>query len=143
MCRSKGEFSHASSLGVNIATVGVAIGVAVRIVSIAVVYGFKNEIKNKVTGFGADIQVVNSDGVQAAENGRVVYSKKFFEDIGHVDGVKHIQKITQKTCEYCFCVIFYGFKAVYFLQPHTIHTTLPWSGGYPLLLRFPASVLYW
>ena len=90
MCRSKGEFSHASSLGVNIATVGVAIGVAVMIVSIAVVYGFKNEIKNKVTGFGADIQVVNSDGVQAAENGRVVYSKKFFEDIGHVDGVKHI-----------------------------------------------------
>lgn len=133
MCRSKGEFSHASSLGVNIATLGVAIGVAVMIVSIAVVYGFKNEIKNKVTGFGADIQVVNSDGIQAAENGRVVYSKKFFEDIGHVDGVKHIQKITQKTCVFKTDdefkgVVLYGIGDDFdnrFISSHMLYGTMP------------------
>lgn len=44
---------------ISIATLGIAIGLAVMIVSVAVVLGFKGEIKNKLTGFTADIQVMN------------------------------------------------------------------------------------
>ena len=49
---SKDRSERIASLGVNIATVGIAVGLAVMIVSVAVVLGFKGEIKNKVTGFG-------------------------------------------------------------------------------------------
>ena len=47
---------------VRIATITVAISVAVMIVSLAVISGFRNEISSKVVGFGGHVQVVNLDG---------------------------------------------------------------------------------
>lgn len=44
---------------VRVAMLGVAIGLAVMIVSLAVVLGFKREIKSKVVGFGGNIQVIS------------------------------------------------------------------------------------
>ena len=40
---------------------GIIIGVLVMIVAISVVVGFKQEITQKVAGFGSHIQVVNFD----------------------------------------------------------------------------------
>lgn len=88
------DSKHTSSLGVNIATLGVMIGIAVMIVSIAIVFGFKNEIKNKVVGFGGDIQVVNTDLAQSSVNYPVLYSKTFLSDIKNTEGVKHVQLVT-------------------------------------------------
>ena len=42
---------------IRIATIGVAIGLAVMIVSVCVVLGFKHAIRDKVIGFGSHIQV--------------------------------------------------------------------------------------
>lgn len=47
---------------VGIATATVAIGTAVMIIALAVISGFKKELTAKVTGFGAQVQVVNLDG---------------------------------------------------------------------------------
>lgn len=44
---------------IRIATVGVAIGLAVMIVTVSVVLGFKHSIRDKVVGFGSHIQIHN------------------------------------------------------------------------------------
>lgn len=46
---------------VQIATAGVAIGMALIVVATSVVHGFQNEVKELVVGFGSDIQVLNGD----------------------------------------------------------------------------------
>ena len=44
---------------VRIALAGIAIGIAVMIISLSVVLGFKAEVSNKVTGFGSHIQLIS------------------------------------------------------------------------------------
>jgi lipoprotein-releasing system permease protein len=46
---------------VKVATLGVALGMAVMIVSVAVGLGFKKEVREKVIGFGGHIQVMSYD----------------------------------------------------------------------------------
>ena len=46
-----------SKPAIRIATAGVAIGLAVMIISVSVVLGFKHTIRDKVVGFGSHIQV--------------------------------------------------------------------------------------
>lgn len=52
---------------VRIATATVAISVAVMIVALAVITGFKREITEKIIGFGAHVQVVNLDANSSFE----------------------------------------------------------------------------
>ncbi|WP_407428706.1 ABC transporter permease [Arcticibacter sp.] len=56
--RSKRTFSR---LSVRIAIVGIMLGLAVMILSVAVVKGFKSEIREKVRGFSGDIIVMKYD----------------------------------------------------------------------------------
>lgn len=44
---------------IRIAMAGVAIGLAVMMISVSVVLGFKHTIRDKVIGFGGQIQVAN------------------------------------------------------------------------------------
>lgn len=46
---------------VRIAMIGIALGLAVMILSVAIVIGFKKEVRNKVIGFGSHIQITNLD----------------------------------------------------------------------------------
>lgn len=129
----KEDSKHTSSLGVNIATLGVMIGIAVMIVSVAIVFGFKNEIKNKVVGFGGDIQVVNTDLAQSSVNYPVLYSKTFLSDIKNTEGVKHVQLVTQKagifkTSTDFKGVMFYGVGDDFdttFISSHIIEGRMP------------------
>jgi lipoprotein-releasing system permease protein len=50
---------NVSRPAIRIATAGVAIGLAVMLLSVFVVLGFKHTIRDKVIGFGAHIQVTN------------------------------------------------------------------------------------
>ena len=52
---------HISKLAINIATVGVTIGLAVMIVSVCVLLGFKRELTDKIVGFGSHIQILNAN----------------------------------------------------------------------------------
>ena len=50
---------NVSKPAIRIAIVGVAIGLAVRIITVSVILGFKHTIRDKVVGFGSHIQVEN------------------------------------------------------------------------------------
>jgi len=75
-----------------IATTGVAIGIAVMIVSICVMLGFKHSIRNKVIGFGSHIQVTNFMDAQAGENYGVSMDDSMMNAIKAIRGVKHVQR---------------------------------------------------
>ena len=44
---------------VRVAVAGIALGLAVMILSVAIVIGFKKEVRNKVIGFGSHIKITN------------------------------------------------------------------------------------
>jgi lipoprotein-releasing system permease protein len=46
---------------VRIATGGIAVGMALMILSLAIVSGFQEQIRNKVIGFGAHFQVTSME----------------------------------------------------------------------------------
>ena len=52
----KGDRRKVSRPAIRIATVGVAIGLAVMIITVSVVLGFKHTVRDKVVGFGSHIQ---------------------------------------------------------------------------------------
>ena len=44
---------------IRIATLGVALGLAIMIISVAIVVGFKHEVSGKVIGFSSHIQTIH------------------------------------------------------------------------------------
>ena len=57
--RDRGESRNVSPPAIRVATISIAIGLAVMILSVAVVIGFKKEVREKVIGFGSHIQITN------------------------------------------------------------------------------------
>jgi lipoprotein-releasing system permease protein len=72
--RSKRTFSK---LIVRIAIVGIMLGLGVMILSIAVVKGFKREIKDKARGFDGDIKIVKYDTNTSYENSSFLNDSAF------------------------------------------------------------------
>lgn len=94
---TKDNTGRISSLGVNLASVGVMIGLAVMIVATAIVLGFKAEIRNKVIGFGSHIQILNSDASQTGEAYPVVVTEDLKSKVRQCKGVSHLQCVSQKS----------------------------------------------
>lgn len=63
---------RAARLATGIATVGVAIGLMVMLLSVSIVTGFQKEIQDKVLGFGAHIKVINYKSQGADEYAPIV-----------------------------------------------------------------------
>ncbi len=85
-----------SKPAVRIATLGVAIGVLVMVLSVAVVIGFKKEIRNKVVGFGSDIQIGNYVGAQSYVQNPIVGGDSLRRVLSYQPGVKHVQRYSTK-----------------------------------------------
>lgn len=94
--KSPDRRKHVSSLGANIASFGVMLGLCVMLVSVAIVMGFKKEIRGKVIGFGANIHVVNADMTQNPSLLPLVIDSVFISKIKNTQGVTHVQKVSQK-----------------------------------------------
>lgn len=81
---------------ITIATAGVAIGIAVMIVSVFVVLGFKHTIRNKVIGFGSHIQVTNFMTQMSSDQYPIVMSDSMMSVIRGIAGVKHAERFAYK-----------------------------------------------
>ncbi|MDR3652800.1 MAG: ABC transporter permease [Paludibacter sp.] len=87
---------NVSRPAVRIATIGIAMGLAVMLISIAVVVGFKNEIRNKTIGFGGHIQITNFDNNNTYEMNPIKADNALIKRISAIDGVKHVQRFCTK-----------------------------------------------
>jgi len=79
-----------------IAIVGIALGLAVMIISVAVLTGFKKEIREKIVGFGGNIQIVNYDSNISYETSPIRQGREFVDKIKELPGVTHIEVFATK-----------------------------------------------
>ena len=87
---------NVSRPAVRIATIGIALGLAVMLISVAVVIGFKKEIRNKTIGFGGHIQITNFDNNNTYEMNPIKADKELIKKVYAINGVKHIQRFCTK-----------------------------------------------
>lgn len=92
---TEGE-KRVSPPAVRIATIGVALGLMVMILSVAIVIGFKQEIRNKVIGFGSHVQITHLDSNNSYEMQPIQISPRLLNDIKHTNGVMHVQEFATK-----------------------------------------------
>jgi lipoprotein-releasing system permease protein len=81
---------------VGIAMFGIALSLAVMIVAVAIITGFKKEISNKVTGFGAHIQILNMDSNLSYETAPVPYGLESVDQIREMEGIRNVQPFAIK-----------------------------------------------
>jgi lipoprotein-releasing system permease protein len=79
-----------------IATLGVAIGVALMILSVAIVTGFQQEVREKVIGFGAHYQISEANQYYSKESSRIERRQDFYTDLPKVEGIRHVQVFATK-----------------------------------------------
>lgn len=87
----KRDGKEVSRPAVRIAVGGIAVGLAVMILAVAIVIGFKKEVRNKLIGFGSHVQIVSMVG-KNFEAVPLSFSDDYIERVKHVPNVRHVQK---------------------------------------------------
>ncbi len=81
---------------IRVAMIGIALGLAVMILSIAIIVGFKKEVRNKVIGFGSHIQITNFDSNSSFEYHPIAISDTLLTFLGSFPGVDHVETFATK-----------------------------------------------
>lgn len=87
---------RASAPAIRIATIGMAVGLAVMILSVSIVRGFQREVSNKVTGFAAHIEVLNPGTFGSPEGYPVVADSAFLAGLQTLPQVTSVQCYSEK-----------------------------------------------
>lgn len=91
-----GSSGRASRLATGIATVGVAIGLAVMLVSVSIVLGFQKEVQDKVLGFGAHIKVLNYKSIGQQEFSPIVIDDTITSKLQAIPNVASVARFCIK-----------------------------------------------
>lgn len=94
----KGEETdkNASRPAVLIAMTGIAIGLAVMIITVAIIVGFKQEIRNKIVGFSGHAQVSNLHSPNSFESLPIMADDDLLSRISEHSQVSHFQRYATK-----------------------------------------------
>lgn len=122
-----------SSPAITISTLGVAIGIAVMLISVSVALGFQREVQAKLLGFGAHIQIFSYESLGAEEMKPIVMDSAMMQRVEHIPGVAHVQRFCLKpgmlkTDDSFRGVVFRGVGQEYdtrFLKEHLVDGELP------------------
>ncbi len=85
-----------STLVMRITLLSVTIGVAVMLISLAIVVGFKNQIRDKVIGFVAPIQIESLDQNESLQQSAIQLDSVLIDNILKLEGVKAVQAVAEK-----------------------------------------------
>ena len=69
----------------------------VMILSVCIVLGFKSEIRQKVVGFGGNIEIINYESLYNAEALPIGLTDGLLDSLVSVSGVRHVQRFCTKT----------------------------------------------
>lgn len=81
---------------VRIAIIGIALGLTVMILAVAIVVGFKKEVRNKVIGFGSHIQITNFESNSSYELQPLAISDSLIGHLSSIEGVRHVERFATK-----------------------------------------------
>lgn len=96
LLRSNGESRQLSTPIVRIAVGGIALGLTVMILAVAIVTGFQEEIRGKVIGFGSHIQIIKYDSNKSLEATPIERNQAFVREVLNIPGVESIQQVGRK-----------------------------------------------
>lgn len=82
---------------VRISIIGIALGLAVMILTVAIVKGFQQEVREKLIGMGAHIQITNYDNNTSDEPHPISRNQAFLKNKEDLSSISHIQVYTIKT----------------------------------------------
>ena len=130
---NEGDHRKVSRPAIHISTIGVTIGLAVMIITVSVVLGFKHTIQDKVVGFGSHIQVESFIASQSTTPYPVCIDDSLMRVLKSVPGVRHVGRfaLTQgilKTEKDFLGVVVKGVGDDYdtqFLQTNLVEGKLP------------------
>ncbi|MDX1349171.1 MAG: FtsX-like permease family protein [Putridiphycobacter sp.] len=81
---------------VNISLISIILGLAVMIITVSIVTGFQNKIREKVIGFGSHIQISNMEDNTSMESSPLLIDSTLISSILENQLVKHIQSFAYK-----------------------------------------------
>jgi ABC-type transport system, involved in lipoprotein release, permease component len=93
---TKKDGKKATPPAVRIAMIGIALGLAVMMLSIAIIVGFKKEVRNKVVGFGSHIQITSFDRNASYETSPVAINDSLLFSLKNYPGIKHAEVFATK-----------------------------------------------
>ena len=91
-----GEIQKVSPPAIRIATIGVALGLSVMILAVAIVIGFKKEIRDKIIGFNAHIQISTFDNNLSYETHPISISTQQKDSLMQYPEIKHVETFATK-----------------------------------------------
>ena len=129
---------RSSRPAVRVALGGIIIGVLVMIVAMSVVVGFKQEITQKVAGFGSHIQVVNFDNNSTYEMQPIYVSDSLLQTIRAIEHVTHVSTFASKpgiikTDSAFQGIVFKGTDYWTYFEQNIVEGTLPTEANEVLL----------
>ena len=92
----KGSPGSFSAPVIRIAVISVALGLAVMIVSVAIVTGFQKQIRDKIIGFSSHIQIAKFDSNNSFEFAPISKNQAFYRTLQKTEGIKHVQVFATK-----------------------------------------------
>jgi lipoprotein-releasing system permease protein len=93
LSRNKANFSRPI---VRIAILSIGLGLTVMFVAVAILTGFQKEVREKVIGFGAHIQISHYDENSSLETKPISIHQDFYPSLGNAKGIRHIQVYATK-----------------------------------------------
>lgn len=94
--RRADDKSRISKPIVRIATTGIAVGMALMLLSLAIVSGFQEQIRNKVIGFGSHFQITGIERNYSRDSQRLLFDEEVYNQLKQTSGVKHVQVYASK-----------------------------------------------
>jgi len=79
-----------------ISTLGVAVGLAVMLISVSVIVGFKQQVRDKVVGFSSHLQVCEPSSVGSYDALPIQFSEELLAAFSDFPEVKHNQRYSLK-----------------------------------------------
>lgn len=85
-----------SKPAIGIAITGIALGIAVMLIAVMIVFGFKNTITDKMVGFGSHINISNFDNNNSYESVPIRHDSALVNLLAQVEGVKSVKRYATK-----------------------------------------------
>lgn len=94
--RDNDSGKQVSRPAVLIAMTGIAIGLAVMVIAVLIIAGFKGEMRTKIVGFGSHIQISGLEAVNMYDAVPVVVDDTLMRLVACYPDVKHVQRYSIK-----------------------------------------------
>lgn len=85
-----------SSPAIKIAIMGIALGLAAMILSVCIIVGFKNEIRDKIAGFSSHAQITSFDNNTSYETSPICVNDSLLNSLNNIDEIKHVEVFATK-----------------------------------------------